>query len=215
MVTESVKGKIKMLVRRGVGYCTITNEMHCKCLNKQGLGTPLEDVDMRAVLRKLFTDHAVFTALVLKSIVDKAEDTGVLLERLLGNQKDIGDQVAPVIGVERGAQLTQLLTEHIQLAGAVITAAARPADAVNTKDGLMTKLRALLDQGNRVATFLTSLNPEKLPLNVTSEMFASHNRSVFEMTKARIEGDFNREISLYDAYYNEILALSDALVNAL
>ena len=204
-----------MLVRRGVGYCTITNEMHCKCLNKQELGNPVGDIDMRAVLRKLFTDHAVFTSLVLKSIVDKAEDTGVLLERLLGNQKDIGDQVAPVIGVEKGAQLAQLLTEHIQLAGAVITAAASPADAMNTKDGLMTKLRALLDQGNRVATFLTSLNPEKLPLNVTSEMFASHNRSVFEMTKARIEGDFNREISLYDAYYNEILALSDALVNAL
>jgi len=51
-------------------YCPITNERNCKCLYKQE-GISALKVDLRSALRKLFTDHAVYTSFVLKSIVDR------------------------------------------------------------------------------------------------------------------------------------------------
>ncbi len=189
-------------------YCAITGETHCKCLNPQVKISALK-IDLRATMRKLFTDHAVLTSMVLKSIVSQLDDTNILLERLLLNQKDIGDQLKPIIGNAKGNELTKLLTEHIKLAGEVIKA------AVKKDPKLQTKINQLYRNSDDVAAFLTLLNEEKLPYEVTQEMFRMHNEFVIKMTLARISKDYKKEQQLYDAYYNEMLELSDAIFNAL
>lgn len=189
-------------------YCPVTHEHNCKCLHKPE-GIPSLKVDLRSALRKLFTDHAVYTVFVMKSIVDSGKDTTVFLNRLLLNQKDIGDQLKPLIGNEKGNMITELLTSHIKLAGEVIKA------AKNRDADLQNKIDVLFNNSNMVAEALTSLNPEALPLNVTEEMFHIHNQFVIDMTIARISGDFLKEQQLYDAYYNELLVLADEIFFAL
>src|SRR5436853_3097395 len=103
-------------------YCAITNEVHCKCAFEREKVSALK-VDLKSSLRKLLTDHGVYTVFVLKSIVDGNKDTKVFLDRLLANQKDIGDQLKPIVGNNKGNEVTAVLTEHIKLAGNVITAA--------------------------------------------------------------------------------------------
>lgn len=191
-------------------YCGRTGEVKCKCLADRQL-TPKTalQVDLKSTMRKLFTDHGVYTAFVLKSIVDGIDDVKVFLSRLLQNQKDIGDQVKPIVGDEKGAKLTTVLTEHIKLAGAVMTAATK-------KDpDLDDQLKKLYANSDVVAATLTSLNPEKLPYTATQPMFETHNRYVVGMTTSRIAKNYEQEQKWYDAYYNEILEMADAITAAL
>lgn len=183
--------------------CKITGEKNCKCLYETNFNVKTH---LKEVLRKLFTDHAVYTSFVLKSIVDGTKDTNVFLERLLLNQKDIGNELKAYINNDNGNKLTKLLTTHIKLAGEVITGAVKNSNK---------KIDALFLNGDEIAAFLTSLNPRKLPYKTTQLMFHMHNQYVIDMTVARINQDFHEEQILYDSYYNEMLAMSDAIYEAL
>lgn len=188
--------------------CPITNELHCKCRYERP-PCCISDIDMKSALRKLWSDHSFYTALVLKSIVSGLDDTQVFLSRLLANQKDIGDQLALVVGCEKGNRITAVLTEHIKLAGDVITAATK-------KDPMLqNKIDKLFMNSDDVACVLSSLNPIKLPYPVIQKMFRVHNQFVIDMTVARIKKDYLQEQKLFDAYYCEILMMSDSIYNAL
>jgi hypothetical protein len=170
----------------------------------------LPEIDLKSTIRKLFTDHAVYTSFVLKSIVDHHDaDTKVLLPRLLQNQKDIGEQLKPFIGSSKGNKLTKVLTEHIQLAGAVIK------DATYNNPQLEQDIKKLFNNSDDVAMVLTSINPELLPYEDTQMMFIIHNEFVIDQTLARLSKDYQQEQKLYDAYYNEILLMSDLIADAL
>lgn len=179
--------------------CAVTGETHCKCLYLREKVTA-DKVDCKALLRKLFTDHGVYTAFVLKSIVDHGKDTDAFLNRLLTNQKEIGEFV-------NSDALAAILTEHIKLAGAVITAFA------NNEPDLATKVNNFFLNADDIANVLISIT--KLPFDVAQQMFYIHNQFIVDMTRARLSGHYDEEQRLYDAYYNEILAMSDAIFNAI
>jgi hypothetical protein len=188
--------------------CLRTGERSCKCLN------PLEphmafDMDIRTTLRKLFSDHGVYTVFVLKSIVDKTPDTQVFLTRLLGNQKDIGDQLKPIVGDKVGNLVTKVLTEHIKLAGEVMKS------AVNKDKMLDQKIQKLFANSDQVANVLHFLNSQQLPLEDMKDMFHEHNNYVIKMTVARIKKDYKEEQVLFDSYFNELLEMSDMIAHAL
>lgn len=185
--------------------CAITGEKHCKCM---GHKEPIDHVDLKSTLRKLFTDHAVYNAFVLKSIIDGVPPD-VFIKRLLVNQKDIGEELKPFIGNTKGNLITKLLTEHIKLAGECIKA------AVKGDKQIQKKIDMLFKNGDQVAAALTSINPQKLPYDITQEMFEIHNNFEVDMAMARIAKDYKKEQILYDAYYNEILDMSDHIYLAL
>jgi hypothetical protein len=188
-------------------FCPITGETHCKCITKR---TPITSfhVNLKETLRKLFTDHAVYTKFTIDNIVDGSSATDAFLARLLVNQKDIGDQLAPIVGVQNGRRVTNVLTEHIKLAGKVITIAKNGGD-------LDAAIANLFKNSDEVAAVLSSLNPQALPLEAVKKMFKAHNQFVIDMTVARIKGMHREEVMIYDAYYNEILDMSDAIYAAL
>lgn len=187
--------------------CPITGEYNCKCFfDRSKLILP--DVDLKTTMRKLFFDHSVYTSFVIKSITSHNDDTSALLPRLLNNQKEIGDQLKPYIGTAMGNKLTKVLTEHIKLAGEVIKA------AKNNDPKLEQAKAKLFKNSDEVAAVLTSLNPAMLPYEETQEMFRVHNEFVLNMCIARLQKNYKQEIKLYDAYINEILMMSDMIVDA-
>lgn len=189
-------------------YCPITSEVNCKCIDGKP-GISALQVDLRAALVKLFIDHGVFTALVLKSIVDGGRDTTVLLNRLNQNQHNIGDQLKPILGEAFGNELTNVLLEHIKLAGAVITAAAKNDLTLDDK------ITQLFDNSDEVAAVLTSINPDKLPYEVTQRMFHIHNQFIIDMTIHRLNHDYQNEITLFDAYIGELIQMANSIYQAL
>ena len=168
------------------------------------------EVDLPSTMRKLWTDHGVYTKFVLNSIVDGTSDVEQLLPRLMANQTDIGEQLKYVVGDEAGENLTRVLKEHIRLAGEVMKAA-----ITGDSQLVAVAVDVLFANSRDVAIVISSFNPEKLPMVFVLAMFDEHNQFVIDMTVARIRGEFKREIELYDAYYNELLEMSDMIVAGL
>ena len=187
-------------------YCAVTGETKCKCADPK---PKVNDIDLKSALRKLFTDHGVFTKFVANAIVDGTQDVDALVPRLLQNQIDIGNQLKPIVGVEKGKKASVLLMRHIELAAEVIKAAKGKSSTLNDQ------IAKLFSNSEEIAKFLTSLNPKKLPYSATKSMFDMHNQFVIDMTVARLSKEFQKEIKLYDAYYNELLQMSDSIYNAL
>jgi hypothetical protein len=74
-------------------------------------------------MRKLWTDHVVYTRLYIISAVNGTADATPTLNRLMKNQEDIGNAIAPYYGSAAAAKLTDLLKQHIAIAGDLVAAA--------------------------------------------------------------------------------------------
>jgi len=177
--------------------CPITGDPTCKCTQKE-------------TLRKLFTEHAVYTKFYIESALQSLPDLGVITARLIKKQSDIGNYVKPVIGKKNGDTLTTLLKAHILAA----------ADAVNAikgkdKNVIDAAIKKVFSNSAQVAGFLSSLNPSKLPYETVSTMFNTHNQYVIDMATAHSQNEYDKEIELFDKYYTHMLMFSDTLNNAL
>lgn len=162
----------------------------------------------KEILRRLFTDHAVYTKFFIESSLEESPDVKAVTARLLANQDDIGEYVGRVIGKTKGARLTKLLKEHIL----------RAADCVSElKEGedLKDAIAALMENAEDVGQFLHALNPEKLPLRKVTDEFKRHNKYVLDIAVAHHSRKYATEIRQYDAYYNHMLMFSDMLHAAL
>jgi len=74
-------------------------------------------------MRKLWTDHVVWTRVYVIAAVGQQPDAQAAANRLMKNQEDIGTAVAKFYGEAAGRQLTTLLKEHISIAVDLIKAA--------------------------------------------------------------------------------------------
>src|SRR5512138_2836526 len=67
-------------------------------------------------MRKLWTDHTVWTRDYIIAAVDDKPDATAAANRLMKNQEDIGNAVVAYYGQAAGQQLTSLLKQHIAIA---------------------------------------------------------------------------------------------------
>src|SRR6185503_487463 len=74
-------------------------------------------------MRKLWTDHVVWTRDYIIAATTKQPDATSALNRLMKNQDDIGNAVARYYGAPAGRQLTTLQKDHIAIAGDIVKAA--------------------------------------------------------------------------------------------
>lgn len=177
--------------------CPITNKQGCKCTQKE-------------ILRKLFTEHAVYTKFYIESSLQSLPDLDAITVRLLQNQIDIGNYVKPVIGEKNGDMLSSLLKDHILAAAGAVTAVKG-----GNKTAIDVAVKKVFDNGAQVAKFLSSLNPNKLPYNDMFKMFNMHLQYVLDMTTEHANKEYDKEYKTYDMYYNHMLGFSDTLNNAL
>ena len=104
-------------------------------------------------MRKLWTDHVVWTRDYIVAAIGDQPDAQAAANRLMKNQEDIGNAVATDYGAAAGQQLTMLLKEHITIAVDLIKAAkaaTRPASSRPTASGNRTPA---------IADFLSKANP--------------------------------------------------------
>src|SRR6476660_443159 len=74
-------------------------------------------------MRKLWTDHVVWTRDYIVAAVGDQPDAQAAAGRLMKNQEDIGHAVAAYYGADAGQKLTTLLKDHISIAVDLIKAA--------------------------------------------------------------------------------------------
>jgi hypothetical protein len=127
------------------------------------------------------------------------------LNRLMRNQEDIGNAVATYYGSAAGSKLTDLLKQHISLAGELV-AAAKAGDNARVADAD----RRWHANANDIATFLSGANPN-WPKETVLSMLNQHLALTTQEATARLQGRFNDDDAAFDSVYNEILQMADAL----
>jgi hypothetical protein len=160
---------------------------------------------LREDMRKLWSDHVIWTREYIVAAIDGSPDTKAAATRLLKNQEDIGGAVAGFYGKSAGDQLTDLLKQHILIAVDLIAAAKAndqaKYDATNQR---WTK------NGEQIADFLSRANPNWTKATVAS-MMATHLTTTTKEVVARLNKKWDEDVAAFDEVYTHILHMADAL----
>jgi hypothetical protein len=163
-------------------------------------------IAFRNDMRKLWEDHVTWTRLAIISLADGLPDQDASVGRLLQNQADIGDAVKPFYGDAAGDQLTALLNDHITTAAEIIIAA--KAGDTAAVDEASARWYA---NGDDIAVFLNSANPEEWPLDHMKQMMREHLDLTLAEAVARLSADYAADVAAYDVIHVQILGMADML----
>jgi hypothetical protein len=156
-------------------------------------------------MRKLWTDHVVWTRDYIVAAVGDQPDAQAAAARLLKNQEDIGLAIAGYYGKAAGDALTTLLKEHITIAVDLIKAATGGDKAVQQQADAKWKKNAA-----DIADFLSKANPN-WPRATLVDMMNKHLSTTTDEVVARLTKNWDADVTAFDAVYNHILMMSDAL----
>lgn len=161
--------------------------------------------DLRTAMRKLWADHVVWTRDYIIEAVAGAPGAPAALNRLMKNQEDIGNAIAPFYGSAAGAKLTDLLKQHISIAGELVAAAAKSDDAkVSDAD------RRWHPNAADIATFLSGANPN-WSRDALLGMLNNHLSLTTQEATARIQKRWTDDAGYFDQIFNQAMDMADAL----
>lgn len=177
-----------------------------------GAGTPMTASSMSPAsqqlhdaMRKLWSDHVFWTRLYIVEAASNNPASQTTLNRLMRNQEDIGNAVATYYGAAAGAKLTDLLKQHISIAGELV-GAAKAGDNAKVADAD----RRWHANADDIATFLSGANPN-WPKATVLGMLNQHLALTTQEATQRLHGQYAEDDATFDKVYNEIIAMADAL----
>ena len=156
-------------------------------------------------MRKLWTDHVVWTRAYVVAAVDDRPEAKAAADRLMKNQEDIGGAVGSYYGAAAGQQLTALLKDHITIAVDLVKAAKAGDKAAQDKAA-----QRWQDNATQIADFLSKANPN-WPRATLVDMMKMHLTTTTTEVVARLKKDWAGDVRAYDALYDHILQMADAL----
>ncbi|MDF9763440.1 hypothetical protein OKW24_005213 [Peribacillus simplex] len=164
------------------------------------------EVKFQNEFRKLWMDHVLWTSNYITSATTAgAEDQKQVLSRLLKNQEDIGNAVKGVYGEEAGNKLTDLLKEHIVIAGKIV-------DAAKTgKEALVNQLnKEWYRNADDIAAFLSGANPYLKDEDLKKLLYI-HLKLVTNDLSASLAKDWDARIVAIDDGVTHIILMADAI----
>jgi hypothetical protein len=186
-------------------FCPVTGEPVCRC------SADMEPVSIprhKDALRKLFTDHAVFTKMLIVAFLDSRPEADVTQTRLLRNQREIGVFFGSFLGIEAGVAIGNLFTEHIKLAAEVLA-------TIKSNSNLDPVIKRVFGNVRDVAIALSTLPDSHASYDEVYKEFGRHNEFVVEIAKLHYAGKYKEEIDVYDRYYVHMLHFSNILYKGL
>ncbi len=167
------------------------------------MGTASED--LHRSMRVLWEEHVIWTRFYVIGAVAGLPDATASAERLLRNQKDIGDALKPLYGDAAGDALTNLLRSHITIAVEIV-AAARVSNEALLADA---KVRWSTN-ADEIATFLAAANPNWSVTTLKEAMRMHLDQTLVEAT-ARLKSDWAGDVVAFDRVREHILGMADIL----
>ena len=164
---------------------------------------------LRQDMRKLWTDHVIWTRDYIVAAVSDQPDAQAAAARLLKNQEDIGAAIAGVYGKPAGDKLTTLLKEHITIAVAIIKFAKAGDKASQQKADANWHRNA-----EEISDFLAKANPN-WPKATLVEMMNKHLSTTTDEVVARLTKNWDADVRAFDAVYTHILMMADALTDGI
>jgi hypothetical protein len=164
---------------------------------------------LRTALRKLWTDHVIWTRQYVVAAVAGAPDAEAAAGRLLRNQEDIGNAIVPLYGAAAGQELTRLLKEHILIAVDLVAAAIKGDKRAFARHDKRWDANA-----DDIAAFLAGANPN-WPEDDVRDLLGQHLSLTKGEAVARLEKDWDADVAAFDDIFTEILTMADALTDGI
>jgi hypothetical protein len=164
---------------------------------------------VRLALRKLWSDHVIWTRQYIVAAVGGTPDAEAAAGRLLQNQDDIGTAIVPYYGNDAGAGLTKLLKEHIMIAVDLIEAAKS-----GNSDEFAKHDKRWSENAVQIAGFLAGANPNWPEADVL-DLLNQHLMLTKGEVVARLEKNWAADVKAFDDIFTEIMVLADALYDGL
>ena len=159
--------------------------------------------DLYLAMRDLWSQHMEWTYAAVTAFVSDSPGFDASVNRLLQNQKDIGNAIKPFYGKAAGNKLTALLTEHIQLAVPVLVAAKK-----GDSDALDAAVADWYRNAREVGSFLAKANPA---WKGARKMLKVHITQTVAYASDQLQGDYAKSIRDYDEAEGHMLMLADQL----
>jgi hypothetical protein len=173
-------------------------------------GLTPQAVSLNLAMRRLWSDHVIWTRDYVIAAVAGAPDAGAAANRLLKNQEDIGNAVVPLYGEAAGEALTGLLKQHIMIAVDLIDAAKAGDNAKLDEND-----RKWTENAEEIAGLLSGANPDNWPKAAVVDLLMQHLNLTKGEVAARLDGDWEADVAAFDDIYTEILTVSDVLADGI
>ncbi|HEY3386103.1 MAG TPA: hypothetical protein VGK46_06320 [Saprospiraceae bacterium] len=157
-------------------------------------------------MRNLWSEHMAWTLATVEAFFHHNNALTDNLNRLLQNQEDIGAAIVPYYGQVAGDQLTELLTEHINLAVPVLTAAQN-----GDETALGIAVTNWKNNAQDIAEFLTAANPNHWPASVTEPTMEEHIDQTIDYSVKILENNHAAANVAYDHALAHMMTLADIL----
>jgi hypothetical protein len=203
LVIAVIAGVFAFTTQRGEAHADVLGHDHS--VGPVGLPTAAE-VAFHDQMRKLWEDHVTWTRLAIVEFADGSAGFDATATRLLQNQTDIGNAIAPFYGSAAGQELSTLLHTHITLAVALL----QDAKAGNTTAFAADKA-SWYDNANQIADFLSAANPRFWPDDVMRASMKEHLDQTLAEAEDELSGNYTASVNDYEAIHLHILALADLL----
>ncbi|HEY0905063.1 MAG TPA: hypothetical protein VGE14_14345 [Marmoricola sp.] len=168
-----------------------------------------EQAALRVAMRSLWSQHMEWTYATVVAFATDSPGLQATMARLLRNQVDIGDAVAPFYGADAGAQLTELLSTHIEEAVPVLTAAKAGDQAALTK-----AVDTWYANAQEIADFLVAANPSWEQAEMR-QMMKGHITQTIGYAGAVVGGDYDSALTKYDEAEAHMIDMADMLTTGL
>jgi hypothetical protein len=167
------------------------------------------EIKLKYRMQELWIEHAWWTRSYIVSNIAGLKDQSTVLRRLLKNQQDIGHAIEPYYGEAAGTILTDLLKEHIMIAGSIMDAAKKNDEANVEKFN-----KEWLKNADEIIDFLISKNPNWHKKELTN-MFYTHLKLTTDEVTARLKQDWEGDIRAADLNEQHLIHMSDFLVKGI
>ncbi|MCL2402393.1 MAG: LysM peptidoglycan-binding domain-containing protein [Oscillospiraceae bacterium] len=170
---------------------------------------PAKQIGLINDMRLKWSQHVYWTRMLLLSIAHRLNDLDAVTSRLMQNPSDIADVFAEYYTPDVAETIAALLTEHLQIGSALITA---------LRDGDHARVDALNREwyanADKMAEAFSSMNPyyEKQAMR---EMLHDHLKLTTQEVAMRLAGNYPADIKAFDAVETEALAMADAFTSGI
>lgn len=154
-------------------------------------------------IRQLWIQHVYWTRFFIISTAADLADLAPVTNRLLQNPKDFAKLLAPIYGLKIAKQFQDLFTQHLLIAGDLVTAA---KNAETDKANYARK--RWYKNADDIAEFLSSINPY-WDAAEWKAMLYSHLKMTEQEATLRLQESYSADIQMFDSIEAEALKMAD------